>query len=133
MEDYLEQIAALIAEKGQARVADIAERLSISQASVSNMVKRLAQEDLVHYKRYHGVTLTARGRGVADFIIRRHEVLTDFLELFGLDEQTIYNDVEGMEHHISSPTIQVFEALVQELQASPETVRRISNRLKEAK
>jgi len=83
MEDYLEQISGLIEEKGYARVVDIAERLSISQASVTNMVKRLDAEGLVNYEKYRGMTLTDRGQEVADYIIRRHELLTRFLQLFG--------------------------------------------------
>ena len=130
MEDYLEQISQLIEEKGYARVIDIAERLSISQASVTNMVKRLDTEGLVNYEKYRGMTLTERGKEVADYIIRRHELLTRFLQLFGVDDETIYDDVEGMEHHISSPTMRVFEALVSELESSPEAVERIRTQLK---
>lgn len=129
MEDYLEQISQLIAEKGYARVIDIAEKLSISQASVTNMVKRLDAEGLVNYEKYRGMTLTERGEEVADYIIRRHELLTRFLQLFGIDDETIYDDVEGMEHHISSPTMRVFEALVKELETSPDAVKRIRSEL----
>ncbi|MFC0017680.1 transcriptional regulator MntR [Roseibacillus persicicus] len=132
MEDYLEQISGLIAEKGYARVVDIADRLSISQASVTNMVKRLDAEGLVNYERYRGMTLTDRGQEVADYIIRRHDLLTRFLQLFGIDDETIYDDVEGMEHHISSPTMRVFEALMRELETSPEAVKRIRADLKKS-
>ena len=127
----MEQIAQLISEKGYARVIDIAERLSISQASVTNMVKRLDTEGLVNYEKYRGMTLTQRGQEVADYIIRRHEILTRFLQLFGIDDETIYDDVEGMEHHISSPTMRVFEALVSELESSPHSVKRIRAKLEE--
>lgn len=132
MEDYLEQISGLIAEKGYARVVDIAQRLSISQASVTNMVKRLDAEGLVNYERYRGMTLTTRGEEVADYIIRRHELLTRFLQLFGIDDETISDDVEGMEHHISSPTMRVFEALVSELESSPASVKRIRAKLRKS-
>lgn len=130
MEDYLEQIAELIEEKGYARVVDIATNLEVSQASVTNMVKRLDAEGLVNRERYRGMTLTERGEEVASYIRRRHQVLTQFLELFGLDDDTIYSDVEGMEHHISGQTLGVFDALVSELDASPEMVARIRKQLK---
>jgi len=130
MEDYLEQIAGLIEEKGYARVVDIAANLEVSQASVTNMVKRLDAEGLVNRERYRGMTLTVRGEEVAAYIRRRHQVLTDFLELFGLDDATIYSDVEGLEHHISGATLGVFDALVGELAASPEMVARIRQQLK---
>lgn len=131
-EDYLEQISQLIDEKGYARTIDIAERLSVSQASVTNMVKRLDTEGLVNHERYRGLTLTARGEEVADYIIRRHELLTRLFQLFAIDDETIYQDVEGMEHHISSPTMRVFEALVSELESSPDTVKRIRAKIKKA-
>ncbi|MEM9079700.1 MAG: transcriptional regulator MntR [Verrucomicrobiota bacterium] len=129
-EDYLEQISQLVAENGEARVSDIAERLSISLASVTNMVKKLADEGLVHRERYRGLTLTPRGQEVADAIIRRHQLLTRLLQLFHIDDETIYQDVEGMEHHISSPTMRVFEALVEELESSPEALKRIRAKLR---
>lgn len=131
MEDYLEQISELIELKGYARVIDIAERLVISQASVTNMVKKLGAEGLVNYERYRGMTLTDRGEEVATYIRQRHELLTRFLELFGIDDSTIYDDVEGMEHHISGPTLRVFDALIAELEQSPEMVKRVRKKLKE--
>jgi len=129
MEDYLEQIFQLIAEKGYARVVDIAEALGISQASVTNMVKRLDAEGLVNYERYRGLTLTGRGEDVARYIIRRHEILTRLLELFKIDDKVIYDDVEGMEHHISGPTLGMFAALVGVLEEDPELVGRIRERI----
>lgn len=131
MEDYLEQISELIELKGYARVIDIAERLVISQASVTNMVKKLGAEGLVNYERYRGMTLTDRGEEVATYIRQRHELLTRFLELFGIDDTTIYDDVEGMEHYISGPTLRVFDALIAELEQSPEMVKRVRKKLKE--
>ncbi len=127
-EDYLEQILNLITEKGYARVIDIANNLQISQASVSNMVQRLANEGLVSYERYRGMALTPAGMKVAQAIIQRHETLSSFLRLFDLDELDIHRDVEGMEHYISSPTLRVFQALVEELQRRPKLLERIAER-----
>lgn len=125
MEDYLEQILTLIKTKGYARAVDIAENLRISQASVSNMIQRLDGEGLVKYEKYRGMTLTDEGESVARHIIDRHELLTEFLGLFGLKEETIYHDVEGMEHHISSDTLKVFRALTRELKDNPEFLERV--------
>src|SRR5882757_9788635 len=107
VEDYLERILELIDSKGYARVVDIATSLKISQASVSNMVQRLDADGLLKYEKYRGLVLTPAGETLARNITRRHQLLTDFLSLFGLDEQVIYHDVEGMEHHISPPTLRV--------------------------
>jgi Mn-dependent DtxR family transcriptional regulator len=119
VEDYLERILELINSKGYARVVDIAAALKISQASVTNMVQRLDAEGLLKYEKYRGLILTAAGKGLARKIANRHKLLTDFLTLLGLDERVIYHDVEGMEHHISPPTLRAIEALTEQLRRRP--------------
>src|SRR5689334_2597978 len=125
VEDYLERILELINTKGYARVVDIAESLKISQASVTNMVQRLDAEGLLKYEKYRGLALTASGEALARNITRRHQILTDFLRLFGLDEETIFHDVEGMEHHISPPTLKAIEALTAQLGRQQALVARV--------
>jgi len=125
VEDYLERILELIKTKGYARVADIARSLGISQASVTNMIQRLDAEGLLKYEKYRGLVLTTAGETLAKNITRRHRLLTDFLNLFGLDEQVIFHDVEGMEHHISPPTLRAIEALTAQLERQPALVARV--------
>jgi len=119
VEDYLERILELINTKGYARVVDIAASLKISQASVTNMVQRLDAEGLLNYEKYRGLILTAAGKTLARKIAHRHKLLTDFFRLLGLDERVIYHDVEGMEHHISAPTLRAIEALTAQLRRRP--------------
>ena len=119
VEDYLERILELIDSKGYARVVDIATSLKISQASVSNMVQRLDGDGLLKYEKYRGLVLTAAGEALARNITRRHQLLTDFLTLLCLDKQVIHHDVEGMEHHISPPTLRAIEALTAQLKRRP--------------
>ena len=119
VEDYLERILELIDSKGYARVVDIATRLKISQASVSNMVQRLDADGLLKYEKYRGLVLTTAGEALARNIARRHQLLTDFLRLLRLDEQVIHHDVEGMEHHISPSTLRAIEALTTQLKRRP--------------
>jgi Mn-dependent DtxR family transcriptional regulator len=119
VEDYLERILELIDSKGYARVVDIASSLKISQASVTNMVQRLDGDGLLKYEKYRGLVLTAAGETLARNITRRHQLLTDFLSLLRLDKQVIHHDVEGMEHHISPPTLRAIEALTAQLKRRP--------------
>jgi len=119
VEDYLERILELINRKGYARVVDIASALNISQASVTNMVQRLDAEGLLNYEKYRGLILTAAGKRLARNIAHRHQLLTDFLKLLGLDERVIYHDVEGMEHHISPSTLRAIAALTEQLRRRP--------------
>ena len=120
MDDYLEQILHLIEEKGYARPVDVSERHKISQASVTNMLQRLDAEGLVKHEKYRGTTLTEEGHRIARAIIDRHELLTEFLQLFGIDEEIIYRDVEGMEHHVSRDTLNVIRAVTETLKSKPE-------------
>jgi Mn-dependent DtxR family transcriptional regulator len=133
VEDYLERILELINTKGYARVVDIAQSLKISQASVTNMVQRLDTEGLLKYEKYRGLVLTASGEALARNITQRHQLLTDFFRLFGLDEDVIYHDVEGMEHHISSPTLKAIEALTAQLQRQPALLARVRQQIEGGK
>ena len=119
VEDYLERISDLIKTKGYARVVDIAAELKISQASVTTMVQRLDTEGLVKYEKYRGMVLTSAGEQVAARIAHRHELLTNFLRLLGLNEAVIAHDVEGMEHHVSPETFDALEKLNRYLDAHP--------------
>ena len=127
VEDYLERILGLINSKGYARVVDIAAALRISQASVTNMVQRLDTEGLLKYEKYRGLILTVAGKKLARKIAHRHKLLTDFLSLLGLDERVIYHDVEGMEHHISPPTLRAIEALTAQLRQRPALLARLES------
>lgn len=125
MDDYLEQILHLIESKGYARAVDISKNLGISQASVTNMLQRLDAEGLVNHEKYRGTVLTEEGHRIALAIIERHQTLTRFLRLFGIDEETIYKDVEGMEHHVSRPTLKVIGAIADALEADPALLERM--------
>src|ERR1700704_3573711 len=100
-EDYLERIHELIEEKGYARVVDIARSLQVKQASVTVMVQKLDDLGYVNYQKYRGLVLTKKGKAIATKIQKRHETLSRFFSLFGLDPQTQQMDIEGIEHHLS--------------------------------
>ena len=127
VEDYLERILELINTKGYARVVDIETSLSISQASVTNMIQRLDAEGLLKYEKYRGLVLTTAGETLARNIAQRHQLLTDFLTLLGVDERVIDHDVEGMEHHISPQTLRAIEALTAQLRRRPALVAQLNS------
>ncbi len=129
MDDYLEQILHLIEEKGYARAVDISTNLGISQASVTSMLQKLDSEGLVNHEKYRGTVLTENGGRIARAIVERHETLTRFLRLFGLDEETIYRDVEGMEHHVSRPTLEVIRAVADALEGDGKFLDKVKGRI----
>ncbi len=115
-EDYLERIHELISEKGYARAVDIANALGISQPSVTSMVQKLANEGLLNYEKYRGLTLTDEGSRVALAIHARHEILKRFLSLLNVSQQAQEKDIEGLEHHISDETVQAISKLSDHLE-----------------
>ncbi len=127
VEDYLERIQELIDTKGYARVVDIAGSLGISQASVTNMVKRLDAEGFLHHEKYRGLVLTREGEKIARAISHRHKILTDFLLLMGVSSSVVERDVEGMEHHLSTASLRVIEKLSKELAGNRELLEKIKS------
>jgi Mn-dependent DtxR family transcriptional regulator len=115
----LERIHELIEQKGYARVADLASVLQLSTSAVSNMVRRLARRGFVNYERYRGFTLTPTGRQVAQHVKARHRLLTEFLELLGLDAETVSREVEDIEHHLRPETLKMVSQLVAFWRAEP--------------
>jgi DtxR family Mn-dependent transcriptional regulator len=87
---------------GAASTKDVATRLSISPASVTNMFVRLQEMGLVEYERYRGATLTDRGREEALRLVRRHRLIETFLlEHLGYDWQEVHEEAERLEHAVS--------------------------------
>ncbi len=120
-EDYLEAIWRLTQEKGYARVTDIAERLQISQASVSKMLRRLHADGLLEVERYRGLSLTTVGARQGQRLLARHRTLECFLQHLGVsDPEVVYHDVEGIEHYFSAYTLAQLTALVQYIDDNPE-------------
>ena len=116
MEDYIEQIYMLIEDKGYARVSDIAEALAVHPSSVTKMVQKLDKDEYLVYEKYRGLVLTAKGKKIGKRLVDRHELLEQFLRIIGVDEENIYNDVEGIEHHLSWNAIDRIGDLVQYFQ-----------------
>ena len=112
IEDYVELIADLIDEQGEARAVDIAKRLGVTGATVNKMVARLKQMDLVNAQPYRSVFLTEEGRQMAEASRERHHIVVALLRTVGVDEATAWADAEGMEHRCSPETIMAFKELV---------------------
>ncbi|MDA3131119.1 transcriptional regulator MntR [Aliibacillus thermotolerans] len=125
MEDYLERIYMLIEEKGYARGSDIAEALEVHPSSVTKMVQKLDKLDYLVYEKYRGLILTPKGKKIGKRLVYRHELLEDFLNIIGVDEQYIYEDVEGIEHHLSWDAIDRIGDVVQYFQEDEERIKHL--------
>lgn len=111
IEDYLELIAELIAEGGEARQVDIAGQLGVAQPTVAKMLKRLSDGGYIQQRPYRGVFLTAEGRRLAEESRQRHEIVEAFLIAIGVDPEIARRDAEGIEHHVSPETLAAFARL----------------------
>jgi len=109
IEDYLKSIYKLedpqSGEKG-VHTSAIASRLGIAQASVSNMIKKLAEQGYVEYAPYYGVSLTESGRQLALQMIRRHRVIEQYLvERLGYAWDEVDEEAEVLEHAVSDKLV----------------------------
>ncbi|WP_018127265.1 metal-dependent transcriptional regulator [Balneola vulgaris] len=116
VEDYLKAIYVLQTEGNGASTNNIAEALSVSSASVTNMLKKLSKLKLINHKSYRGAELTKAGEKIALEVIRHHRLLELYLkEVMGYSWDEVHDEAENLEHHISEQ----FEDKIAELLNHP--------------
>lgn len=124
MEDYLEMIYRLTQEKGYVRAVDLAAALNFQPSSVTRMIQKLHEEGFIQYEKYRHIALTDKGQRLGYFLVWRDAMLKEFLTLLsarvGVAEQ-----VEGIEHYITPPTMCLFRNLVQYFRAHPECLEEL--------
>lgn len=111
-EDYVEAIAQLLDEQGEARVRDLVSMIGVSHVTVTRIVSRLQGEGLVSTEPHKPIVLTAKGRRLAMKMRRRHEVVQSFLIAIGVPAKQAQIDAEGIEHHVSDATVRAMKRLV---------------------
>lgn len=112
-EDYLRAIYELIGRKGFARIRDISTEVGVQPPSAVEMMKKLAAKELVLYEKYGGVTLTQRGREIAQAISDRHDTFEKFLEIILVPRKTAERDAHILEHQLDPKTILQFTRFVE--------------------
>jgi len=116
-QDYVEAIADLIAENGEARATDIARSLGVTHVTVIRTVQRLQREGLVTTRPYRSIFLTPGGRALAAKAKERHQTVLAFLEALGVPRAAARADAEGIEHHVSPPTLAAMEKFLRRRRA----------------
>jgi DtxR family manganese transport transcriptional regulator len=111
-EDYVELIADLIDDAGEARVVELARRMGVTHVTVVRTVSRLQREGLVSTKPYRSIFLTDAGRELAERVRARHATVVAFLRALGVPEAAAHADAEGIEHHVGRETLAAFERFV---------------------
>ena len=120
LEDYLETIFHLVAEKPAARARDIAKRLGVGRSSVTGALHALAEKGLVNYAPYEVITLTRKGEAAAQDVVRRHEVFRDFLvKVLSVEETAADEAACQMEHAIPPAVFERFMEFVEFVEVCP--------------
>src|SRR5699024_8881217 len=118
MEDYLKAIYSL-ERAGETPVSTsrIAEYLDVTRPTVSSMIERLTERNLLEREKYTGVCLTDEGETVALEVVRHHRLLEAYLaEQLGYDWSEVHEEADALEHHIS----ETFERRVAQALGDPE-------------
>lgn len=101
-QDYLKQILVLTEQEENVSTQRLAETLQVKPASVTMMLKRLAELGLVNHVPYQGVSLTEEGQQAALEVLQHHELLEQYLHrALGYSEENAHTEAERLEHHIS--------------------------------
>ena len=100
-ENYLEQILIINNKKGYCRSIDICNEMGFSKPSVSVYMKNLREDGYISVDDSGNITLTEKGKEIADKIYERHNVIACFLMQLGTSEETAYKDSCKIEHDIS--------------------------------
>jgi len=103
-ENYLETILMLSLKRSQVRSIDIVNELEYSKPSVSVAMKNLRAKDYIVMDDEGYISLTGKGRKIADAMYERHVVISDWLVSLGVDKKTAVEDACKMEHAMSKKT-----------------------------
>ena len=122
-ENYLETIHMLSKHKPYVRSIDIANELSFSKPSVSVAMKNLRQKNLITVADNGDIRLTEEGHKIADKVYERHQLISSWLMMLGVQEKTALHDACRIEHIISEESFQALKRAVHELREQQESAK----------
>ena len=122
LEDYLETILVLQNENAVARVKDIADKLGVASGTVTAALRVLSEKELINYKPYSYITLTKKGKRIAQEVLRRHNVVKDFLQcVLLLDESKAEENACRMEHSMDKIAVNRLVQFIEYIYECPRT------------
>ena len=119
-ENYLKRIYILTTELGKARMSDIARTMGRSLSSTSEAVKRMAEEGFLSHKKYGAITLTNKGKAIAERVHDNYNSLHSLLNSLGIPDSVAVLDACSMEHSISKETIYTINEFVKYIESNPD-------------
>lgn len=112
-EDYLGILYKHKGEDGTIKANIIAEKLQVSGAAVTDMLKKLAKDGLVNYEKYKGISLTDVGENYARQMVRRHRIWEIFLyQIVGMPWDKVHDEANRLEHSASDDLINRMEEML---------------------
>ena len=120
LEDYMEAIFHIVDEKQVARGKEIAKKLKVSRASVTEALRSLSKKGLINYEPYEVITLTDTGKEVAEDVVRRHEALKEFfIKVLAIDDTIAEDSACRIEHAAPPEVIERLIRFVEFIEAVP--------------
>lgn len=114
LEDYLSAIYKYQDEHGKIKPNLIAEKLGISNAAVTDMLRRLSREKYVNYEKYKSINLTEKGEAYARNMVRRHRIWEVFLnQVVGMPWDKVHDEAHRLEHSSSDELINRMEEMLE--------------------
>lgn len=123
MEDYLEMIYRNSIAEGYVRINALAESLNVQAPSATRMVQKLAKLGLLDYEKYGIVKLTPHGERIGQFLLKRHEIIEDFLKIIGVEEKLLVN-IELIEHNVTTGALNRIKILNEFFRTYPDIFKK---------
>lgn len=122
MQDYLEMIYRLSKDVGFTRIHELSEALNVQPPSATRMVQRLAELNFLKYEKYGVIMLREDGKKAGAALLRRHNIIENFLRVLGISETGILKETEKIEHTISDETVKCLEDYTDFIRNNPELI-----------
>ena len=114
MEDYLEMICRLGQSEGKVRVKELSQLLHVKPSSASKMANNLKAAGLVSFERYGEIMLTEQGRSLGAYLLRRHQIVHEFLCLLNNSDNEL-EQTEKIEHFLNENTVDNLSQLIDKM------------------
>ncbi len=118
MEDYVEMIYRLSKDNGYTRINELSDALNVRPPSVTRMIQKLAEIQLVDYKKYGVIMLTEKGKLKGGMLLIRHNIVESFLRSIGVTKN-ILEETEKIEHTVNRETLRCMVYYLSFLEDNP--------------
>ena len=108
-QDYLEAIYNMKESSLKVRIIDLQKIFGVSHVTIIRALERMEQKGVLIRSKKEGVVLTSMGKNIAQISQKRHQLIVDFLVKLGVSPSKADADAEGIEHHISTETLEAFQ------------------------